>query len=177
MNTTEISKEQYLYEMYCLSCGHVPAYLQEDPGDGRIVSKGAILKDGSTPTPGSDIACLCPKGTGKAFATRAREEKLSKCCNARMVSGGVQCEACGSNGEFSVMVFVNAVAMPVETKLLSYRDIIALAFGKEDCLGSEVVLTITWHQRGSNNGGTVTPGESIEVVEGLIINATDTSNA
>ena len=26
-------------------------------------------------------------------------EVLSKCCNARMVHGGVQCEACGSDGE------------------------------------------------------------------------------
>lgn len=24
--------------------------------------------------------------------------KRSKCCNARMVNGGIQCEACGSNG-------------------------------------------------------------------------------
>lgn len=27
------------------------------------------------------------------------DQPLSKCCNARMVAGGVQCEACGSNGE------------------------------------------------------------------------------
>lgn len=25
--------------------------------------------------------------------------KRSKCCNARMVNGGIQCETCGSNGE------------------------------------------------------------------------------
>lgn len=27
-----------------------------------------------------------------------KDYKRSKCCKARMVNGGVQCEACGSNG-------------------------------------------------------------------------------
>lgn len=126
--------KQYPYEMYCLSCNHVPAYLDHKPKEGdRIVSQGAINVDGTMPNPGDEIFCYCPRGQGRlGWGVRERKETptvitsfpgeavdrhlklyghlpelgccehdqpLSKCCNARMVAGGVQCEACGSNGE------------------------------------------------------------------------------
>lgn len=37
-------------------------------------------------------------GYHPGWTISGEEEKLSKCCNASMI-GGVQCEACGSNGE------------------------------------------------------------------------------
>jgi len=96
----EISIEQYPYEMYCLSCDFVAAYLDHKPEPGSpIVSKGAILLDGTFPKPGDELKCDC-SGTNMRHGWAVRDRaKLSKCCNARMVAGGVQCEACGSNGE------------------------------------------------------------------------------
>lgn len=95
----EISREQYPYEMYCMTCDHVAAYLDHKPEVGSAIqSKGAINLDGTFPVPGSVIHCECQPGTRReGWAARVRPA-LSKCCGGRMI-GGVQCEVCGSNGE------------------------------------------------------------------------------
>lgn len=86
---TEISKAKYPYEMFCIGCGWVPAFLEKLPEDGEAISsKGAIMRDGNPPTPGSEIICLCPSGTPKAFDARERTD------NGRVWNNA--CGECGS---------------------------------------------------------------------------------
>ena len=86
----EIKLKEYPYEMFCRTCGYVPAYLDHLPEDGEgIKSKHARMLDGNPPVPGSEIVCLCPVGTPKAFDARKRRDDG----RPHMVTG---CGECGS---------------------------------------------------------------------------------
>lgn len=95
---TKISIAEYPYEMFCKMCKKVTAYLKEMPEVGSAIeaNEKVINVDGTMPKPGDEIKHDCPPGARHCFDARPRK---SECCDARMVAGGVQCEACGSNGQ------------------------------------------------------------------------------
>jgi len=70
-----------------------------------------------------------------------------------------------------VVITINGRKFSVQSKDLSYVDIIGLAGFKP-----ERVLSVTVSRKGYE-GQTLTPGGHVWPVEGMVINAYDTSNA
>lgn len=69
----EIKKDEYPYEMYCKTCGHVEAYLDHMPKSGSIiVAKGVINLDGTLPKPGDEMKCNCAYGQ-RIWSARKRK--------------------------------------------------------------------------------------------------------
>lgn len=71
---------------------------------------------------------------------------------------------------------VNGRDLEVIAKTLSYEDICHLEFGKVP----EALITVVHHTRaegGWERNGSLTPGQSVELVEGMIFNAHYTGNA
>ena len=98
----DTSKQKYPYEMYCVTCNHVAAYLDHKPGEGEpIRSKGAILLNGEFPTPGSPINCDCQEGVERGWNSRERQERASvpiqACGECGSTTNAIvqQCQKCG----------------------------------------------------------------------------------
>jgi hypothetical protein len=79
----------------------------------------------------------------------------------------------GHAGQFTIVV--NGRERKVTESKLSFEDLVKLAFGDNPPSGPNVVITVTYKSRGQE--GTLLPGQSVDVQNGMIFNvkATDKS--
>jgi hypothetical protein len=79
----------------------------------------------------------------------------------------------GHSGQFTIVV--NGRERKVTENRLSYEDLVKLAFGDNPPSGPNVVITVTYKSRGKE--GTLLPGDSVDIQNGVIFNvkATDKS--
>ena len=79
----------------------------------------------------------------------------------------------GHSGQFTIIV--NGRERKVSESELSFDDLVKLAFGDNPPSGPNVVITVTYKSRGKE--GTLLPGDSVDIHNGMIFNvkATDKS--
>lgn len=79
----------------------------------------------------------------------------------------------GHSGQFTIIV--NGRERKVTESELSFDDLVKLAFGDNPPSGPNVVITVTYKSRGKE--GTLLPGGSVDIHNGMIFNvkATDKS--
>ena len=74
-------------------------------------------------------------------------------------------------------IFVNGKQKTVEKGKLSYQQVVDLAF-ENPPTGENVLITITYERGHSDKPqGSLTPGESVEVVEGMRFDVTATDKS
>jgi hypothetical protein len=79
--------------------------------------------------------------------------------------------------EHSVTIIVNGRPKVVTAKELSFAEIVALAFDTPPT-GPTVIFTVTYRKGGGkNHEGTLIPGESVRIKEGMIFNVTPTDKS
>ncbi len=79
--------------------------------------------------------------------------------------------------ETQFKIFVNGRTRTVTTPKLTFDQVVALAFDNPP-KGENVVFTITYRRSDtSNTQGTLTPGNSVEVTNGMIFNVTPTDKS
>lgn len=77
----------------------------------------------------------------------------------------------------AMTVIVNAVEKEVTTKELSFDQVVALAFDPVPS-GPNWVFTITYRRgEGNKPEGTLAPGETVKVKDGMIFNVTATDKS
>ena len=72
-------------------------------------------------------------------------------------------------------IIVNGRPKRVTDEVLSYDDIITLAYGSQPPTGPNVVITVTF--RRGHEQGSVGPGESVHIHNGMILNVTATDRS
>lgn len=79
----------------------------------------------------------------------------------------------GHAGQFTIIV--NGRERKITESELSFANLVKLAFGDNPPSGPNVVITVTYKSRGQE--GTLLPGQSVDVQNGMIFNvkATDKS--
>lgn len=79
----------------------------------------------------------------------------------------------GHAGQFTIIV--NGRERKITESELSFGNLVKLAFGDNPPSGPNVVITVTYKSRGQE--GTLLPGQSVDVQNGMIFNvkATDKS--
>jgi len=79
--------------------------------------------------------------------------------------------------EKAVEIIVNGRQKEVKSEELSFEQIVALAFPTPPT-GSNIVYTITYRKgNGNKPEGTLTPGESVKIKDGMIFNVTATDKS
>lgn len=76
----------------------------------------------------------------------------------------------------TVTITVNGRERTVEDKELSFEELVRLAF-ENPASGPYIVFTITYRKGHGNKAGTLAPGESVKVKEGMIFNVTATDRS
>lgn len=81
----------------------------------------------------------------------------------------------GKEKEYSIII--NGRPKTVTSKELSYEEIVNLAFNNNPPSGQNVVITVTYAKSEHNKQGTLLPGDSIKIKNGMVFNvrATDRS--
>lgn len=74
-------------------------------------------------------------------------------------------------------IIVNGQKKEVTTKIVSFEDIVNLAYDNNPPKGPNVVITVTYSKAEHDRQGTLLPGATIEIKDGTIFNvkATDRS--
>ena len=81
----------------------------------------------------------------------------------------------GHNKEFSIIV--NGRQKVVTTKEMSFADIVALAFDNPPT-GPNIVFTVTYRKgEGNKPEGTLVPGGTVKIKDGMIFNVTATDKS
>ena len=77
----------------------------------------------------------------------------------------------------SVTIIINGSEFNVPKEELSFSELVALAF-ENPPTGPKVIFTITYRRgHGDKPEGTLRPGESVRVKEGMIFNVTPTDQS
>jgi len=80
----------------------------------------------------------------------------------------------GHDKNKEVIVVVNARKKTVTAKELSFEQIVALAF---DPVPPNSLFTVTYRRGQSNQEGTLQPGQTVHIHEGMIFNVTETGQS
>ncbi len=79
--------------------------------------------------------------------------------------------------ERTFTIIVNGRKKEVATKELSYADIINLAYDNNPPTGPNIVITVTFKRGENDKQGTLLPGDSIKIKDGMIFNVTATDKS
>lgn len=75
-----------------------------------------------------------------------------------------------------VTIIVNGRPKQVEEKPLSYEEVVKLAFDNPP-QGENILITVTYSRGNHPPEGTLTPGETVKVKDGMIFNVTPTDKS
>ena len=75
-----------------------------------------------------------------------------------------------------VTIFVNGRKKEVRAKELSFAEIVALAF-ENPPTGPYIVITVTYSKGEDGKQGTLLPGNSVKIKDGMIFNVTATDKS
>lgn len=89
-----------------------------------------------------------------------------------LVLRATQCVGNMESCEKPTSIILNGKEMKVESDLVSYEDVMAMA-GENP----KRIFSVTWSVRRANRGGILAPGESVRLERNMVFNAYDTSNA
>jgi multiubiquitin len=80
--------------------------------------------------------------------------------------------------EKTVTIIVNGREKEVEKGDLSYEQVVNLAFNNNPPQGPNIVITVTY-SKGEKNGkqGSLLPGDTVKVKDGMIFNVTATDKS
>ncbi len=79
--------------------------------------------------------------------------------------------------EKTFTIIVNGRKKEVATKELSYADIVNLAYDNNPPTGPNIVITITFKKGEGDKQGTLLPGDTIKIKDGMIFNVTATDKS
>ncbi len=79
--------------------------------------------------------------------------------------------------EKTFTIIVNGRKKEVATKELSYADIVNLANDTTPPTGPNIVITITFKKGEGDKQGTLLPGDTIKIKDGMIFNVTATDKS
>jgi hypothetical protein len=81
----------------------------------------------------------------------------------------------GHDKKFTIII--NGRKKEVTERTLSYEDIVNLAFDNNPPIGPNVVITVTYAKGDHDRQGTLLPGQTIKIRNGMVFNvkATDRS--
>lgn len=74
-------------------------------------------------------------------------------------------------------IIVNGRAREISLKELTYEEIVNIAYDNNPPTGPNVVITVTYAKAEGNKQGTLLPGQSVKIKDGMVFNvkATDRS--
>lgn len=75
-----------------------------------------------------------------------------------------------------VTIIVNTREKTVEKGKISFDEVVALAFNNPPT-GPNVAFTVLYRRGQGNDEGSLAPGQSVEVTEGMIFNVTATDRS
>jgi hypothetical protein len=79
--------------------------------------------------------------------------------------------------EKTFTIIVNGRKKEVATKELSYVDIVNLAYDNNPPTGPNIVITVTFKKGEGDKQGTLLPGDTIKIKDGMIFNVTATDKS
>jgi hypothetical protein len=79
--------------------------------------------------------------------------------------------------EKTFTIIVNGRKKEVATKELSYADIVNLAYDNNPPTGPNIVITVTFKKGEGDKQGTLLPGDTIKIKNGMIFNVTATDKS
>ncbi|BFU96780.1 MAG: hypothetical protein NTNFB02_35020 [Nitrospira sp.] len=79
--------------------------------------------------------------------------------------------------EKTFTIIVNGRKKEVATKELSYADIVNLAYDNNPPTGPNIVITVTFKKGEGDKQGTLLPGDTIKIKDGMIFNVTATDKS
>ena len=84
----------------------------------------------------------------------------------------------GGRHEREVTIIVNGRAKEVSGKELTFEEVVDLAFDGSPPSGDNVVITVTYSKgEDSKKEGSLLPGQSVKVKDGMIFNVTATDKS
>ena len=74
-------------------------------------------------------------------------------------------------------IIVNGRKKEIEEKVVSYEEIVNIAFDNNPPVGPNVVITVTYAKGEHDHQGTLLPGQTVKIKNGMVFNvkATDRS--
>jgi hypothetical protein len=79
--------------------------------------------------------------------------------------------------EKTVTIIVNGRPKEVTEKEITYEEIVNLAFDNNPPTGENVVITVTYSKGEGHKEGSLLPGDSVKVKDGMIFNVTPTDKS
>lgn len=76
-----------------------------------------------------------------------------------------------------ITIIVNGRKKEVAAKELSYTDIVNLAYDNNPPTGPNIVITVTYKKGEGDKQGTLLPGDTIKIKDGMIFNVTATDKS
>lgn len=67
-------------------------------------------------------------------------------------------------------IIVNTRPKTVESKYLTYREVVSLAFEQPPPSGPDIVITVTYRKGPRGSKGSLSPGKDIKIADGMIFN-------
>jgi len=76
----------------------------------------------------------------------------------------------------AIQIVINGRTRTVEAKELSFKEIVDLAYDNNPPGGPDVIITVTYRRgQGQKPEGTLVPGETVRVHDGMVFNVFDTT--
>lgn len=148
------------------------------PQHGRIVRVHIDRESYETETPTTGTALYALAGIGskfELFREAAGDDEDEFVARDNVPIGLTQDEHFYSQKDYRIIV--NAREVFVESRLLSYDQVVALAFNPVP-VGPDIIFTVTYRKGPRQNPkGTLAPGESVLVKNGMIFVVTQTNRS
>lgn len=80
-------------------------------------------------------------------------------------------------GSKSTTIIVNARDKQVEGKSITYEEVVNLAFDDNPPAGEFIVITVTFSKGDDRKEGSLQPGDTVKIKDGMIFNVTATDKS
>jgi hypothetical protein len=77
----------------------------------------------------------------------------------------------------TITIIVNGRKKEVKAKELSFTDVVNLAYDNNPPTGENIVITVTFKKGEGDKQGTLLPGDTVKIKEGMIFNVTATDKS